>query len=454
MDKLLAILLFLLASSVIFITYPMGPLAVLFGTVAALVVFFFINKNFDGKERIFLQRLFTIALALRVILASVTYVFGIEAFFGGDSITYDLAGQALCNSWFNLPQDNLSSYYLNFATRASGSGFGMAYLVAVIYSVLGRNPLAVQFFNSVLGAATACLIYSCAKEIFKNNRVAKVAAIFVGVFPSMILWSSQALKDGIICFLLGLAMNSLFSLQKKFNYFNIILLIISLTSIYTLRFYIFFAFAVAIFGSLFLNTQKSVASLARQVLVLIFITLGLTYLGVLRNAQTNIETYGSLGSLQNSRLDMATSAESGFGQDIDVSTPTGAIQALPIGLAYLMLAPFPWQVTNFRQAITLPEVVIWWSLIPFLIMGIWFTLKNKLRESVAILLLTLLLTISYAIFQGNVGTAYRMRAQMQIFYFIFIAVGYALWKEKRENQSLLIKTRSEKAWRKQISNRN
>jgi hypothetical protein len=27
-----------------------------------------------------------------------------------------------------------------------------------------------------------------------------------------------------------------------------------------------------------------------------------------------------------------------------------------------------------------------------------------------------------------------MRAQMQIFYFIFVAVGFILWQEKRENQ--------------------
>ena len=112
------------------------------------------------------------------------------------------------------------------------------------------------------------------------------------------------------------------------------------------------------------------------------------------------------------------------------------MEALPIGLAYLMLAPFPWQVSNFRQLITLPEVLVWWALIPFLVSGIWYTLKNKLRNSISVILLTLLLTVSYAIFQGNVGTAYRMRAQMQIFYFIFVAVGLVIWKEKRENQNL------------------
>ncbi len=80
----------------------------------------------------------------------------------------------------------------------------MGYIVAAIYTLVGRNSLAIQLFNSVLGAATTCLIYACAKKIFSNIRVAKLSAILVGVFPSLILWSSQGLKDGIICFLLAL----------------------------------------------------------------------------------------------------------------------------------------------------------------------------------------------------------------------------------------------------------
>lgn len=438
MDKLLAVLMFVLAISVAVVAFPAGPLAVLFGSACAVIAVLLINKAFTGEEKIFVRRVFLVGLSLRVILATITYLFELQSFFGGDSITYDEGGYALYNVWFgNIAESN--PFYINYVSKAAGSGFGMAYVVAGIYTVLGRNPFAVQLFNSVLGAATASLIYLCAKKIYANARVARYSAVFVAVFPSLIVWSSQGLKDGIICFLLALAVNNLLSLQKNFNYSDVILLLFSLIGIYTLRFYIFFAFAVAILGAFFLGSQKSATSIAKQTIVLIFLTLGLTYFGVLRNAQTNLVSYGNLQSLQNSRLDQAQTAESGFGQDIDVSTPEGALQVLPIGLAYLLLAPFPWQISNFRQLITLPEVLLWWACVPFMVMGILYTLKNKLRPSISILLLTLLLTLSYAVFQGNVGTAYRMRAQMQIFYFIFVAVGLVIWKEKRENQAFIRK---------------
>ncbi|HCX29928.1 MAG TPA: hypothetical protein DHU55_09210 [Blastocatellia bacterium] len=45
-----------------------------------------------------------------------------------------------------------------------------------------------------------------------------------------------------------------------------------------------------------------------------------------------------------------------------------------------------------------------------------------------------MLTIAYSVFQGNVGTAYRQRAQLLVFYFIFVAVGFVLLQEKREER--------------------
>jgi hypothetical protein len=175
---------------------------------------------------------------------------------------------------------------------------------------------------------------------------------------------------------------------------------------------------------------------------LIVIGIGFTYLGVIQNAGSDIEQFADLKRIQLSRVDLATSAESGYGEDLDVSTTEGALAALPIGFTYLMLAPFPWEMNNFRQLITLPEVILWWLSIPFLISGLVFTIRNRLRGSIAILLFSLMLTLAYSIFLGNVGTAYRQRTQIQVILFIFIAVGWTLYKERRENKKLIIQAKN------------
>jgi uncharacterized membrane protein len=68
-------------------------------------------------------------------------------------------------------------------------------------------------------------------------------------------------------------------------------------------------------------------------------------------------------------------------------------------------------------------------------MGIWFTMKYRLRPALPILIFTTMLTLAYSIFQGNVGTAYRQRSQLLVFYFIFVAVGAVLFRERQEERA-------------------
>jgi hypothetical protein len=119
---------------------------------------------------------------------------------------------------------------------------------------------------------------------------------------------------------------------------------------------------------------------------------------------------------------------------VDVSTAEGALTAIPMGFIYLLFAPFPWQVASLRQSLTLPEMIVWWLSFPLLVLGFWFAIRHRLREISPVLLFTTMLTVAYSLFQGNVGTAYRQRSQLLVFYFIFVAVGAVLLKERAEDR--------------------
>jgi 4-amino-4-deoxy-L-arabinose transferase-like glycosyltransferase len=265
--------------------------------------------------------------------------------------------------------------------------------------------------------------------------VAKVATLFVAFFPSLVLWSSQGLKDGPIVFLLALTMLATLRLGERFSTKYVAVMLFALYGLLCFRFYIFYMTAAAVCGAFVIGMRPQTSrSLVRQVAIVMVLGLGLTYLGVLRTADAQFEVYGDLEAVQRSRADLVRSANTGFGSDVDVSTTSGALSAIPLGLAYLLLAPFPWQLSSLRQSITLPEMVVWWVSFPLLVIGIWFTLKHRMRQALPILLFTSMLTVAYSIFQGNVGTAYRQRSQILVFYFIFVAVGAVLFKEKREEK--------------------
>ena len=404
-------------------------LVTLIASIIALAVF----RRFT-TEKDFITTLFLGALAARMGFGLFVHVFDLREFFGGDAITYHNHGITILAYWSGqIPSTDI---YYQWAVSTSRSGWGMNYVVAAIYAIAGPNILAAQSFCGVVGASTAPMIYFCAKKIFANNTVARRSAFAVAFFPSFIIWSGQLLKDGLIIFLLVLAITMVLQLQEKISYMAILVLLASLFGIITLRFYIFYMVAIAVAGSFIIGVSNRSASIFRRAGALLVIGVGLTYLGVIRNASLDYERYADLERVQISRMDLARSAESGFGEEVDVSTAGGALWSMPVGFAYLMFAPFPWQVSSLRQAITVPEVFLWWATIPFMISGIVYAVRHRLRSAFPILFFAVTLTLAYSIFQGNVGTAYRQRTQIQVFLFIFIAVGWELWREKREDRKM------------------
>ncbi|MEO6391919.1 MAG: hypothetical protein ABIP75_08720 [Pyrinomonadaceae bacterium] len=424
MTQVLYIVAFAVALTIA-LTITGGAGAILVCVVLATAIGILINLS--KVERGFLLRIFLAGLIIRIALGAILFQIGRTNFFGPDSTTYDSFGFTIANYWLNAP------FYKSFPV-INPNNLGMSYVVAVIYYCIGRNPLAIQFFNGVVGAATAPVIFLCTYHIFRNLRAARLAALLVVFFPSLVLWSSLGLKDAAVVFLLSLTMLATLKLTDRLELKFIVLLLISLIGLISMRFYIFYMMLIVVGGSFVIGTgTRNMTGLVRNFVLLIIVGLSLTYLGVLRNAPKDLETYGNLQKVQEARYD-AQRANSGFGKEVDVSTTSGALSALPLGLLYVLFAPFPWQFGSLQQAFTLPEMLVWWASFPLLLMGMKFSIKHKLRETVPVFMFTILTTLVYSLFQGNVGTAYRQRAQLLIFYFIFIAVGFVVVKEKRENR--------------------
>jgi len=166
-------------------------------------------------ERTFLLRLFFVGLMVRIMLAAVINMGHMEDFFGGDANTYDIFGQSLLQG---LHGDKYHmEKYQSFVASGAGA-WGMLYLVAGIYEAVGRNLLAVQLVNASIGAATGIVVYKTAMVLFSNKRVAKLAALLVTFFPSLILWSSQALKDGLIILALAISILATLRLMEKITF--------------------------------------------------------------------------------------------------------------------------------------------------------------------------------------------------------------------------------------------
>jgi 4-amino-4-deoxy-L-arabinose transferase and related glycosyltransferases of PMT family len=433
MNRLIVIACVLTAFAMIILVFPDGIAALLVVILLSAASVFLFRRFTDEKD--LLTNIFLLALTVRLTFGIFVHFFDLRQFFGGDANTFDFFGNQI--SEYLLGHLSGDDPIVQRSLSTALPGWGINYVVGAIYFLFGRNIFLAQSFCAVFGAATAPMVYFCAKKVFLNSQVAKISAYAVALFPAFVIWSGQLLKDGLIVFLLVLAMTMVLQLQQKLNYAAVAVLVFSMFGILSFRFYIFYLMAVAVVGSFIIGTSNSAQAIVRRGAALLLIGVALTYFGVLRNASQDYGRYGDLEKVQISRADLVKSASSGFGEDVDVSTTTGALSAVPLGFVYLMFAPFPWEMTSFRQAITLPEVLLWWATMPLMLLGIWYTIKSRLRTAFPILLFSVMLTFAYSIFQGNVGTAYRQRTQIQVFLFMFTAVGLTLRKEKRENERLL-----------------
>ena len=242
MGKLLIVLGSLLAVAMVALVFPEGLGAVgLVAIVSALAVLAFRTYT-DEKE--FITNVFLIGLVLRLGFGIMVHIFELGSFFGNDAETYNRNGTALLDYWLGaIPATDQT---LIRATSTILPGWGMSYLTAAIYLVLGKSIFTAQSFCAAVGAATAPMAYFCAQKIFNSKRVSKTSALLIAVFPSFIIWSSQLLKDGLIIFLLVTVMTMVLVLQEKFNYAALLFLILSLFGIVSLRFYIFYMVAIAV----------------------------------------------------------------------------------------------------------------------------------------------------------------------------------------------------------------
>jgi hypothetical protein len=417
-----------------------GVLALLVVGVPNAALIARIASGSPRREAAFLSRVYAATLLCRVLLAILLNRLAadsaIAGAFWGDSGTYDTGAAVLVRSWQGQLVDTSGTAFL--------SGYGFFYVVAALYYVFGRNQLLVQLVNATIGAVTVLVIYGIAARLF-DRMVARWAACFMAFFPQMIFWSAAMYKDPLVLLCIGLCMYAVLRLRDGFSPKLFALFLCAALGVLTLRFYIFYFIVAAALGTFaFGGRGRPAQRVLSATLLAGAVTAALT-LGVKRETLEMHAAFMNLHQMQVTRADQAMWGQSAYGSEYDVTTTQGAVRALPLGLVYLLFAPFPWAVRGVRQLLVLPETLVWYALMPAFVRGLVHAVRHRLREVLPILAFTVALTVAYALMQGNVGTAYRQRTQVTMFFFIFMAVGLVGKRRPERTPASLVATSTQPA---------
>jgi len=108
------------------------------------------------------------------------------------------------------------------------------------------------------------------------------------------------------------------------------------------------------------------------------------------------------------------------------------VKAFLKGWYHFLFEPFVWDMKSIPMLMSFPQMILWYLLIMFAIIGIAFGLRYNWKYTSIIITSIFLLSSVIALTSGNIGTLFRHRDMATPFYLIFSAVGIAHFLEKLE----------------------
>lgn len=355
-------------------------------------------------KKLSLKTIFIFAMTLRVGIALIMYFYSLLKGNGGfysfapDAEYYHYAGRMIASYWhgntYNLGVP-IANYYV--------------YFIAAIYYVFGPVEIIPIFINILLNCLLVIIIYFVVNMLSDNNS-AKLAAVIIGTWPSMALFSTQILKDSLIIFLIYLIIYSFIKIQKQMkpNLF-IVIFALSVYFLTLLRWYIAVFLFIALIGSILYNIfflKQKINYRYLGYLTLIVFILNLNYL---YSFLTVKQTIHNLNNYRNNVYAIGDSALPKY----DIENPFSMFKAIVAGLVNFLFRPFPRDLQDksiIMQLLIPLEMIIW-----YILTGLFFfRIKEYYKDINLVFIFVFLLTVMavYSLVIANVGAMYRLREQV------------------------------------------
>lgn len=365
------------------------------------------------------------ALLIRWIVAIVVEVTGAWRSLGPDSRLYMLLGEAMADAWFK-----------EFVGPAAYAGAGDLLLYpamnAVVSVLVGPSHLVMALLNGVVGVLAAWLLAIAAREAV-GRAVFVPTFVFCGFIPSVVLWTSMNLREAWSYLLMAAALLATVRLRNRPQLRHVLLLVVSLYGMTLVRPYLVPIMLVA-FGASFLLVDWRRLPVVAAIAALVFAVL--SWSGTTAVFDAPLEE--TLSEIDHARRSLAYGS-SAYGAGADTDTPFGALLYLPKGLLYFFLAPLPWTVRGFRQAVAAPEALMWGA---FLAWGTWTMFRVPKATFLRVAPMTFvfaLVSVGYALASGNEGTAFRHRAQAMLPFGVWVGLAWVTtrtwWQDRQRTQS-------------------
>lgn len=384
------------------------PAGVALGVLALVLVWVATGDAHDrGVARwTYASYLLHLGLSLTIGTSNLTVMF-----FGPDANTYHVVSVKVARHWSEgTPMPDLP---------LGKEGFFFA--LARLYDLLGPYRVSGLALTSLCSALLVPLVADSTRRLFGRRAAAAVLPLLV-LLPGILVWTSQLLREAPILACLALGGNLAIRLSERLSAGRFLALGLTLAVLFTLRANIAYVFAGAMLVGLVLSGRHLMAGVATAAISLTLVA-AIVVGGGLGESGYEYVAAADLEQVNTLRSNLANTANTGIARDADISTPSGSLAYLPIGVPQLLLGPFPWQVRNLKQFLGLLEAMTLWPLVPALVRGLRQARRSSGRRVALLLAPAAGITLVLALIIGNYGTIVRERLQVLIFLLPLVALG-------------------------------
>lgn len=390
----------------------------------ACITYIILRHVFKKDRKTVLIILVSAILVRLFVYLAFNLIFASNGFYFPDSIKYDNKGWECAQDAIGVPK--------------------YSKVTCFFYSVFGHFVSLPELLNVFLGAWVCVLLFLITKSVF-GRRSAVIVAVLAVFNPAFVFWSTQLLKDTLILFISVLILYLLLKYNNKNSILNLLVgFLVYILGIF--RFYVaLLIVAVILFSFFVLHAKQARNYLLPSACLVLSVLLALHFLGldafVYKHAHSAITKEKSLNmeivkdntksiiktdfvSKINDILRKLHDGRTAYERDWEINSPIGLLKLVPSGTFYLFFAPVPWHAELMQDYLFGLEMILWYALIPFILFGLYFFVRNK--KTMPLWVFALSLSLFYSIFAGNVGTIVRWR--MPIFAILLIPAGIGISK--------------------------
>ncbi|MFA5147273.1 MAG: hypothetical protein WC515_07855 [Candidatus Omnitrophota bacterium] len=391
-------------------------------TLLAVSGVLFIRRYVDGRMVPDMTALFLAAFFVQIVLSLAMYDKTIDTkycgfSYMGDDYVYGDFGAIVGGLWRRgIFPDPLQLTYYNLIGENVFPQPYQIYNAVIFYLFRGNGGQVLLIINCFFHTAIILPVYFISKEFGIRRQVMLFTFLLFLFWPSTFYWSMFNFKEPLILFGMFVVFAMIF-VMKRPRLLTVLILTLLLVMLYQLKNYL-----LALFLAVFLYLDMSWRWRWKNVAILaVLVTLTLVQM-IAHPSFFDLVKFDCLPlTLYNART-AAYVSNTPYFMDMLTDTYITTLLYLPLGFCAVFFLPFLARPMELSHIVANVESIVWWSLLPFMVHGIWIAFSEKAKKSFVLLFIFFYWILILILTQGNMGTLLRQKSIIYYIGFIFTAI--------------------------------